>query len=136
MNALEILCQEFSQITGAKLDLSLGPARLDIGQFGPWWLEADSSQRILTIQHSVGQARPDELAHWLEINYQFSLLGGAWLAYHPSTESIRLCLLQEVVRLDGHLLVNLLENLQRVRTDLPMPHAHTVSSTSTHHAYI
>ncbi|WP_164897246.1 CesT family type III secretion system chaperone [Pseudomonas alkylphenolica] len=121
MNALTILCQEFSQLTGVKLDLSIGPVRLDIGQFGPWWLEADSSQRVLTFYHTVGQAKPSEFAHWLDINCQFSLLGGAWLAYHQPTETIRLCLLQEVVRLDGNVLANLLDNLQQVRTDLPMP---------------
>jgi len=121
MNALEILCQEFSQITGSELDLSRGPARLDIGQFGPWWLEADSSQHILTIHHCVGQARADEFAHWLEINSQLPLLGGTWLAYHQPTESIRLCLLVEVELLDKHRLVSLLDNLQYVRANLPMP---------------
>lgn len=121
MNALIILCQEFSKLTGAALDLNLGPARIDIGQFGPWWLEADSSQRILTFHHTVGQAKPDEFAHWLDINCQFSLLGGAWLAYHQPTDSIRLCLLQEVAQLNGGVLANVLDNLQQVRADLPMP---------------
>lgn len=121
MSPLEILCREFSQITGAELDLSRGPVRLDIGPFGPWWLEADRSQCTLTIHHSVGQARPNEFAHWLEVNCQLPLMGGAWLAYHRPTESIRLCLLVEIVQLDKHLLINLLENLQCLRANLPMP---------------
>ncbi|VVP03972.1 hypothetical protein [Pseudomonas fluorescens] len=135
MSALVILCQEFSQLTGVEFDLSFGPVRVDVGQFGPWWLEVDSSQRILTIHHTVDQAKPEEFAHWLEINSQFSLLGGAWLAYHQPTESIRLCLLQEVAQLDGKVLVNLLDNLQQVRADLPVPPMRTSSWPPNHPIY-
>jgi hypothetical protein len=123
MNTLDILCNDFGRLTGIDLDLSAGAARLDRGAHGPWWIEVDGSQRVLTLYHTVGHAAPEAFEFWLALNCRLDLLGGAWLAYHQPTESIRLCLLYEVARLDGASLITLLDNLQRVRDELPMPAA-------------
>lgn len=121
MDALKILCEEFNQITGSDIDLISGPARLDIGHFGPWWIEADPSHQILTLYHVVDEASAGDCAHWLEVNSQFPLLAGAWLAYHRPSDRIRLCALLEVTQSSGQILINLLNNLQHVRAHLPKP---------------
>ena len=128
MDALKILCEEFGQIAGTELDLTRGPARLDIGHFGPWWIEADPSHQILTIHHEVDDAHTGDCAHWLEVNSQFPLLAGAWLAYHRPSDRIRLCALVEVTQSSGQLLINFLNNLQYVRANLPAPRTRYFSS--------
>lgn len=136
MTTLATLCQTFGQLTGVSLDLTQGAARLDIGTQGPWWLEADSAYRVLTIYHTLGAARQEDYGHWLALNSRLDLLGGAWLAHHQPSDTTRLCLLQEVARLDGEGLVNLLDNLQQVRAALPMPAESVVPPLSSHHVHV
>lgn len=106
---------------GSAIDLSSGAVRLTLGGHGPWWLEVDPDGLMLTIHHTVADYVPGEAGHWLAINSEVHRMGGAWLALHTPTATIRLVLLLELNKFDAQDVLNVMSNLVRLRSELPEP---------------
>ncbi|WP_350305129.1 type III secretion system chaperone [Photorhabdus viridis] len=132
MSKLEKLCADFAAQTNIMLNLSTGAAQLNIGDYGPWWIEVDSTGSMLTFHHTVTSFVENDAEFWLSLNSNINILGGAWLALHQPTRTIRLCLLQDITRIDSVDLVNILGNLQKIRAELPFPEIKHTTSASTH----
>jgi hypothetical protein len=125
-----------SALVGGPVDLSQGAVRLNIGDFGPWWLELDPSGAMLTVHHTVTRFEAEDAAHWLALNTDLRRLGGAWLGLHTPTSTVRLLLLLELGRFDGTDLVNVITNLLAIRADLPAPPARQAASASDEQSFV
>ena len=113
--------QALSDFVGEPIDLSQGAIRLNLGEYGPWWMELDPSGAMLTVHHTLAPFEAHEAAHWLALNTDLQRLGGAWVGLHTPTSTVRLILLLDLSRFDGIDLVNVITNLMDIRANLPMP---------------
>ena len=119
-----------SEWIGAPIDLSKGAIRLQLGEYGPWWLELDPGASMLTIQHTVARFSEPDAKHWLALNTDLRLLGGAWLGLHLPSSTVRLMLHLDLDRFDATDLVNVMGNLLELRPELPMPLSETEEPTA------
>ncbi|OCA54842.1 type III secretion system chaperone [Photorhabdus namnaonensis] len=136
MSKLEKLCADFAAQTNIMLNLSTGAVQLNIGDYGPWWLEVDSTRTTLTFHHTVASFVNSDAEFWLSLNSNINMLGGAWLALHQPTQTIRLCLLQDIERIDATDLANILGNLQKIRAELPFPETKPTTSASANDIFV
>ena len=113
--------QALSDFVGEPIDLSQGAIRLNLGEYGPWWMELDPSGAMLTVHQTLAPFEAQEAAHWLALNTDLQRLGGAWIGLHTPTNTIRLILLLDLSRFDGIDLVNVITNMMDIRANLPMP---------------
>jgi hypothetical protein len=113
--------QALSDFVGEPIDLSQGAIRLNLGDYGPWWMELDPTGAMLTVHHTLARFEATEAAYWLALNTDIQRLGGAWIGLHTPTSTVRLILLLDLSRFDGIDLVNVITNLMDIRANLPMP---------------
>jgi hypothetical protein len=121
MSDNEHLFRALSEWVGEPVDLSQGAIRLNLGEYGPWWMELDPSGAMLTVHHTLARFEAMDAAHWLALNTDLQRLGGAWIGLHTPTASVRLMLLLDLSRFDGRDLVNVITNLMDIRAHLPWP---------------
>jgi hypothetical protein len=112
--------QALSDFVGEPIDLSQGAIRINLGEYGPWWMELDPSGSMLTVHHTLAQFESGDAVHWLALNTDLKRLGGAWIGLHTPTSTVRLILLLELSRFDGIDLVNVITNMMDIRANLPM----------------
>ena len=128
--------QALSDFVGEPIDLSQGAIRLNLGEYGPWWMDLDPTGAMLTIHHTLARFEAAEAAHWLALNTDIQRLGGAWIGLHTPTSTVRLILLLDLSRFDGIDLVNVITNLMDIRANLPMPSTRQPQTRDDLSAYI
>ena len=85
---------------------------------------------MLTIQHTVARFSEPDAKHWLALNTDLHLLGGAWLGLHLPSSTVRLMLHLDLDRFDATDHVNVMGNLLELRAELPMPLSETEEPTA------